>query len=386
MEMSPNTESSLFRSDAFVNVHDAVITEGLKYGVIIVRQYYPVIDIQEHFPNAVLKGGTITSDGLCAIDLKTGKEKAALSADGVFIDFSKWWEYMFEDSIQLIFPKASENGTGVYDFDIEIDLCNINSMNLVDGAHFSPKLENKTLYLINARYQNSGYLLYWEFETAIEVEVIWVLPGSNPPLAVKKEWKDKWTYVNDPFYGFSMAHDINIFGMDKGHILIHDNGNTHRASNDGVTYCPMTRMIEYEIEMDVDGNEGHHQITLVFSHPKLSDYPEFIKDGPPSDFDYDSCVPFWDVYNYAMAVGSARKNRNGEYIFTDYSYEIFYMNILPHTKRMTKVNSDGDVLLDWYAKDSYTASYRINFIDSEFFRNGIYYNSTLESIENKFIV
>lgn len=233
---------------------------------------------------------------------------------------------------------------------------------------------------MNINRQDAVYLLKWNFENSLsEVdnahEIIWVLPSITTQEVIKKQWYDKWEYVNDPFYGFSFAHDINIFNLPKGHIILHDNGRNHRASMTPDVSCPMSRAVEYKIEMDVNGNKGFNRITLMFSYPKVSDYPEFIylEENVP-ELNKEKCGEFWKIYNYQPIFGSARKTLGGDYVMSYYPINIHAGIQEKSTVRMLKLNGDGEIVNAWSPKNIIDTSVRIIPINSKKFRDGIYYD------------
>lgn len=368
--MSPNVESSIFESDAQVNMHDIIVDENLTYAIIFVAEKRLVKDIKNYFPKSNWKEAIIAIDGLCVQDLKTGKEIAALSAEGIFVEYDKWWEYLTEVPESYLYMSFSFPPT--YDVPY-LDLAHLNAMNLVEGSHFSPKYQNEKLFLISSKSYDTMYLIKWDFlKDDSNVEIIWMLPSLGSPKVIKDKWYDKWTYVNDPFYGVSGSHDLNVFNLPKGHIALIDNGLDHRASIVPGILCPMTRCVEYKIEMDVDGKEGYNRITLVYSYPKVSDYPDIVNFEVAPHYARSDCEEFWKHYYYQYALGSFRKTKDEDYVMTQYFLELFTETEEEESLRMIRTNSHGDVLYEWSVLDGQTMSYRINPIDINLFRNGMY--------------
>lgn len=363
--MSSKIKSSLFESLGAVNKHDAVITEDFKYAILAIKQEFEVFDIRTHFPDSIYENGLIQVNGLCVMDLKTGKEVSALPANGVFIELDHWWDYVSSYEIGLLYTSYEDFISISGDDTVaELPLANMNAMHLVDGSHFSSKYENEKLLLLNFKKQDAIYLLKWNFGDNYntqenEYEIIWVLPSIAAPNGIKKQWFNKWEYLNDPFYGFSLSHDLNVFDLPKGHIIMFDNGWYHRASNVPGVSCPMSRALEYKIEMDVGGIEGFHRIELVFSYPAISDYPEFIYLENAPDTDLETCGEFWKIYNYQPIFGSCRKTVEGDYVFTYYPITLLNKDKEPSSPRMLKVNSDGDILNIWILKNNTGISYKI---------------------------
>lgn len=383
-----------------MNLHDIVVDEDLEYAIIIVKQKYHIRDVQSLFPNSLITEFDLAYDGLCAIDLKTGKEKAAISGDGTFIDLDQWWEYLddlrssrmfYYDLIDQEFLKYNDDGVfdGTY----------INSLNIVEGSHFSPKFKNQKLILLNAKLQDTTYLMKWDIDSSKElqemnnninessVEIIWKLPSYRSPRIIREEWGHRWEFINDPFYGTSNAHDVNIFNLPTGHVLMMDNGVDHRVSNvPGDDFaCPMTRYVEYKIDTDFNGRTGFHRITLIFSFPKIEDYPDFIylENEPP--FIERNCQEFWEDYNFQEYIGSFRKLEDGDYVMTYYPPSLVSMEVSKMTPRMLRVNSDGEIVNSWYTVtdlsadipvSDFSSSYRINPINTHTFRNGAYVKTT----------
>lgn len=369
--MSPKVESSLFRQDAFVDMHDIVINKDLKFAILIVREYHTVTNIDLYFSGSPLESAIISFDGLCAIDLKTGKEIAALSGNGVFLDLDQWWEYVSQYDLGS-FYKENE-------FDEDIYLTHISSMVSVDGGHFSDKLKNEDLLLVSLKAYETFSLFRWDYQgnhpEKETFEIIWNLPGYNTIAPYKRTWASKWEILNDPLMGSSSAHDLNVINAPKGHILFFDNGSSHSVSNSSDFACQISRGVEYKIDMDVDGQIGKHRATLVFSFPKVSDYPKliYLENGP--EFNTEKCIDFWIKYYYQGVIGSFRRTEIGDYVITRYPYDVVHMNEIPLSSRMVKVNKDGEVINLWRAVDDITLSFRIIPVRSDLFRNGTYYRN-----------
>lgn len=368
--LTPHLESSIFKAGAGVNMHDVVVTQDLKFGIIIIQQYFVVSNIQDFFPSSELRSKKVAGDGLCVIDLKTGKEHAALSPDGVLFELEIWGQYVIESQYELFYEDKARYGASS---DASVDLAHLNSLELVDGSHFSPNYRNEKLILMTCFTQETAYLIRWDYENAPEspAEIIWKLPGYRGLEKIRRDWSDHWEFVNDPFYGFSVLHDINVFNAPKGHILIFDNGSGHRVSNGVGSSCPMSRALEYEIELNANGR-GYHRITLVFSYPKVEDYPEIIYLENEPEFERKDCDEFWDKYNWQTVFGSFRRTADDFYVLTDYSYKAFATVTTGPTSRMLKLNSDGEIVNKWAAVSGNILSYRIIPIDRNSFRNGDY--------------
>lgn len=135
MLLSINIESSVFGDlyPILVNKPDQIITEDFKYAIFSVNQIFEIDNFETYFPGTTHKTARIVSSGLCAIDLRTSKEVAALSPNGVFVDYDKWWEYVYDHEIDLIYSTfkfhATQESHSIY-------LVYINSMNIIDGSHF----------------------------------------------------------------------------------------------------------------------------------------------------------------------------------------------------------------------------------------------------------
>lgn len=376
LEMTPSVESSIFEDNAFINLHDIIVTEDLKYAILIIRLKELITDVKEHLPDATVSQFTFSADGLCVIDMATNKEIAALSPDGVYVEYDQWWEYLGSSYTSKLYLDRSEDDEPV---DILLTVATINAMNLIDGGHFSPNYENEQLILMNVREQSTAYLIRWDFAQVNPIhdsfEIIWALPGYSAPQVIRDIWADKWDFVNDPFYGFSMAHDLNIFNLPKGHMLIHDNGNDHRTATlvaKGEYSCPMSRSVEYKVEMDVDGQIGYHRITIVFSYPKIVDYPVHIYLNKSPEYSSVKCKTFWETYNYQNILGSVRKTVSNDYIITYYDEETLRMRTQEWSTRMIRLSEEGEVLHKWYAYNETTVSYKILPVRADRFRDGMF--------------
>lgn len=375
IDMSAGVDSAIFDIGAFVNIHDAVVTEDLKYAILVVKevQYIDKEIVQKSLPGATVTALGFKIDGLCAIDIQTGKEVAAISGRDVFVDMDHWWQYVHNsESFILYIPVPSDYG----DFIPEVDAVDVNAMNLIDGFHFSQEFNGEKLFFINARVQDTLYLFKWDFESKPDspADIKWKLPGYNAPECIRDEWSDKWEIMLDPLHGISLAHDLNIYNMPRYHFAIYDNGYNHRFKTDDGNYCPMSRAVEYRVEMK---KNGKNLLKLIFSYPKVSEYPEYVLERI-SGFDDKSCYSFWDKYNFQTFLGSFRRLKDGDYCMSNYSYKVIAMILEPNTTRFMRLSSTGEVLNTWYAKNATSASYRINPVSEEF-RNGDYARSVYSS-------
>lgn len=362
--MSPNVESSIFEPDAIANMHEIVVAKNLKHAIMIIREYHTVTDIQKYFPDSSIKSAVISADGFCVINLMTGKEVAALSGDGIIVEYDHWIDYVIESQYDAFYTEDST-----------VDIGHLNSLELVDGSHFSLKYINENLILFTSFNQETAYLIKWDFENeskAKPAEILWKLPGPRAIKKIRDEWTGRWEFVNDPFQGFSLIHDINVINAPIGHFLIYDNGSGHRVSNNPYVSCPMSRALEYKVEMDIDGKSGQNRITLVFSYPKVEDYPKFIYFENEPSFIKSECENFWEHYNWQRVYGSFRRTENGYYVLTDYSYDIFSIQTIGQTRRMLKLDSDGNIVSGWDTVNGDTISYRIVPLDVKTFRHGLY--------------
>lgn len=375
--MTSHVESAIFVDDASFNVHDIIITEDLNNAIMIIMQQFVITDVQTHLPGATVSTFILIADGLCAIDMRTGKETAALSADGLFLEIDQWWEYFGNSNVSRLYePNSIESN---FITQIIIYFTDVNAMNLINGGHFSDKYKNKDLILLHCRKQDVSYLFDWDFKGLKNdplFEIVWKLPTAQAPEVIKKEWSHRWEFVNDPLYGVSMAHDLHTFNLPKQHVLFFDNGYNHRTANAyleeiGIS-CPFSRAVEYKIEIDIDGKIGYNRITLVFSYPPVSEYPELIYLENAPLFDKVECREFWKEYNLQYYLGSVRKNDRGEYVMTWYDDVTLRMHPQPYSPRMVKVDSEGKVINRWYAVDETRISFKIYPIRRNEFRGGIY--------------
>lgn len=383
-----NVETPFFKNGT-INMHDIVVDENLNYAIIIIKEKYLITDAQTLFPNTQINDFVFVFDSFCAIDLKTGKEIGAISGNGIFVDIDQWWEYLGHLAEYKLFYKDILSSSENTQYD-EFESTYINTLNLVDGSHFSKKYRNKKLILTNCKLQDTIYLLRWDFENTNSednFEVIWKLPSISAQEIIKKEWYHKWEFVNDPFYGPSRFHDLNIHNLPKRHILILDNGGQHRAANEPGIACPMSRSVEYKIEMDING-PGYHRITLVFSYPKLEDYPKWIylEGNDVPEFKEEECGNFWNEYNYQVYLGSSRRTEEGDYVMTSFPYELSLLKIQEESSLMIKIDNKGNVINKWYNIDNLSASYKINPIKRDYFRNGLFSKPTKMITRSEYIV
>lgn len=142
--MNPHVESSLFEDDAFMDVHDIYVNDEVTHAVIFVKENILITDVKEHFPEALIDSFYLIAQGLCAIDLKTGKEVSAISANGLFIEFDQWYEYLNYEIRKYFVPDGEEL---VIEEIYQFEFIHPTSLKCINGTHFSPKL-NKNLFLV----------------------------------------------------------------------------------------------------------------------------------------------------------------------------------------------------------------------------------------------
>lgn len=141
---------------------------------------------------------------------------------------------------------------------------------------------------------------------------------------------------------FILNIKLYIFLNIKGHFLALDNGDNHNFLNtQNDRLCPMSRAVEYKIEMHKNG-PNLHKATLVWSYPPIENYPPISEPYDPkahvgriSDVDR-TCDQFWYYYPYQVFGGSVRRMEYSNLVqycrysidtvinsfnFTDYEYD-----------------------------------------------------------------
>lgn len=101
--------------------------------------------------------------------------------------------------------------------------------------------------------------------------------------------------------------------LNLGHFLAHDNGDNHNMINiANGRLCPMSRAVEYKIEMNKHG-KFKHKATLLWSYPLIEDYPPISTPHNPNAIigrvrdRSRACDEFWYHFPYQFFGGSVRR-------------------------------------------------------------------------------
>lgn len=148
--MGPQIESQIFSPGDIIDLHDIYINDEMTHAIIIIKQSTLITDVKEHFPDALIDSFSLISQGLCTVDLMTGKEISAFSADGIFMKFEEWYNYIYANSQKYFtpLPGTEEENIEDQDYDEYFSFIHVNSVKHIDGSHFSPKFNNKKLFMI----------------------------------------------------------------------------------------------------------------------------------------------------------------------------------------------------------------------------------------------
>ena len=189
----------------FPDYHDVQLVEG---GGYILQSYYDsYIDMTQYIPN--------------------GNPNALVKSELVIQEFDS------EDN--LIFEWYAHNHLNIGDYS------NLN----ISSPEFTWMHGNS----IEIDFDNNLILSNRRSSEAIKIdritgEVIWILGG---PLS-------DFTFLNDPFNGFSKQHDIRR--LENGNLLIFDNGTEHEPQ--------ISRIVEYELNLEAMTAE----LVWEYSHPE----------------------------------------------------------------------------------------------------------------------
>ena len=213
-------------------------------------------DLQEW---RVLDGFMQETDTLAASDgLRADYHDFRLLSDGSYFILS--YDSIIVDMSELVEngnPQAIIHGVAVIEeFNAEHELVmewnGWDNLNIADYTHLNLTAQEFTWMHVNSieiDYDNNVLISDRRSDDVIKYnrlngDLIWYLGG---PLS-------DFTFLNDPFGGFSKQHDARR--LDNGNILLFDNGNDHSP--------PVSRAVEYEI------NEENHTATMIWEyiHPE----------------------------------------------------------------------------------------------------------------------
>lgn len=262
------TNITAFYPGSNVYPHAIVILDS-NYALITVNEYF-IADTTDFNPEIVIENFRVYTTSFAIVDRMTSEILHTQSGFDIFFEKDRWYIWISE----RIKEDIGQNNLTY------IEIVHLSSLQVVPGEHWDYSLRGTRTFLASSHHMDCIDLFVWNFELGEEIQFIWRMPHLSSPLPVLYSWRNNWEFVNDPLRGISFAHDVNTFNEKEKHFMAHDNGDNHMFLNENGDYCPMSRAVEYKIEMHVDGM-NKHRATMVWSHPSADDMPKFhvFKDG-----------------------------------------------------------------------------------------------------------
>lgn len=311
-DIMPNTSSTSFQPHFNVFPHDYVVLDERHFMVAIYE--YILADAADYYPNVrhIFK---LYTTSYMVVDRQTSNEVATMSGFYFFFDPDNWDAWL---------STRVKSELIRHDKDFH-SITHISSIVKVPGEHWDhPALSQKRTFLCTTSYLNSNDLFVWDFEKGIQPYFIWRMPhGSTGPALYP--WIKQWEFVNDPQFGTTQSHDVNIYNEDLRHFLIHDNGGSSRYGTGDGRVCPLTRAVEYKIDYNANGL-GYHRATLTWSYPATQDLPTVLPvNAEFSDIEGtigNKCIPWYYYRVYVGFGGSVRRLIKGKPFIGHVSYSI----------------------------------------------------------------
>lgn len=364
-----DSDCDAFEPGFNVAPHDMVLVDD-DYAMILINEY-KIDDATKYFPNGYPQIQLYTTS-LAILERKTSKLIATQSGFDFFMDVNDWVNWMSTRAQQDI-PKGKDH----------FEFSHISSMMKVPGEHWDvASLQGIPTYLVSERHMNCLDLFIWDFKNGKKPEFIWRMPHSSSCNALE-HWRSQWEFIGDPQNGPSHAHDVNVYNEPLRHIILNDNGDSSKYDIGNGLICPITRAVEYRIDLNVNG-EGYHRAVLTWCHPPTEALPPAL-DGKvfpsmPEGELSDACMSVYAKYNYIYFGGSVRRldvhspligfsyytlnNYDGCFpgVYTNYPYTTHYYRIINQM--------NGKIASSWNSTTSGYTSFRITSYITERAYNG----------------
>lgn len=281
--------------------HDYVLVNE-KYIMVGIYEYVMAY-ADEYFPGSEDFFRLYTTSYMI-VDRQTSQEVAAMSGFYFFFDPDNWFYWM----CTRIMDEVKRHNQYFH------SLSHISSLVKVPGEHWDNSLTGLTTYLCSTRNLNSIDLWVWDFENGEDPYFIWRLPHLSSGTALHPLLK-QWEIINDPQFGPTHSHDVNVYNEEPKHMLVHDNGDSSRYDAGDGKVCPLTRAIEYKVDYNANGH-GYHRLTLIWSYPANKDLPPVL----PADVSFSDmegyvgseCTPWFYTHTFVFYGSSVRRLIRGQ--------------------------------------------------------------------------
>lgn len=376
------TGSPVFHSDSLVWPTDLIFMKGTTYVLLLLSQRRRV-DVSTAFPKSPVEVAEIVDIGLRVVDRRTRAVVAELSGFDFFTTTSSNWPGYLSSEVRS--QLRTQNLAA-------IPIGHISAIKEVPGGHWSNSLLGKRTFLICHQLLQTIDLITWDFEENKAPTFIWRLPGPNAPKAIRDEWRPRWAFEFDPLEGFSGPLDVTVKNLIPRHILVHEDGRSHRFDRGDGEGCPMSRVVEYHIDLNIDGH-GTNRAELVFSYPRILDYPPILNPRE-QDIKYGAklrevCKEFWGNFMYQEQSGSVSRTKRDTTIIAQHSDgEIFQEDgLMPHAQVLIEVNRGAEIVARWNATGFDTSlgaahggASRIQYLEVKEFRNGEFMTDSADTL------